>query len=295
VVGTAGYTYTSFADELAAIQVAAINAGHPIFGWMLDSCYRDTGTEQADLAAAVLASGMTQVAAIETNDPATLVNGDTTSISAVLYALGNNATFGTYSNDVQHYPSASILALMISVDYAAANSAITAKFKNLPGVPTCPVSQTDLNVITSTNCNVFTAVGNNARTFREGTTYATGWWIDNYINLCNFKNELQVAVYNVFLQNGKVPYTAQGQSLLVSAAAEICQRYVTNGVFADRQVEDLSTKQGFSIQPAYTITPMPIYTASASDRAARVAPPIQIVAYLAGAIHQVTVEVNVIQ
>ena len=291
---TAGYTFTSFDNELAEIAAFAINTGHPIYGWALDSSYRDTGTSQSDLAAAALANGM-QIVALETNDPNTLVSGNTTTISATLYATGNMAAFGTYSNDVQHYPSMSILARMLAVDYAAANSAITAKFKDLPGVPTCPVSQTDLNVITATNCNVFTAVGNNARTFREGTTYASGWWIDNKVNLDNFRNELQVAVYNVFLQNGKVPYTAQGQSLLVAAAAEICQRYTVNGVFAPRQVEDLTTKQGFTIQPAYTITPMPIYTATASDRAARVAPPIQIVAYLAGAIHQVKVEVNVVQ
>lgn len=295
VGGSAGYTYTSFADELAQIRAAAIDAGHPIFGWGLDSVYRDTGVAQATLAATVLASGMMQVAAIETNDPQTIVNGDTTSISANLYLDGNNATFGTYSNDVQHYPSMSILALMLAVDYTAANTAITAKFKNLPGVPTCPVSQTDLDVITATNCNVFTAVGNNARTYREGTTYATGWWIDNYINLCNFKNDLQTAVYNVFLQNGKVPYTTAGQLLLVDACNQICQQYTLNGVFAPRQVEDLTTKQGFSILPAYQCVPMPIYTASASNRAARIGPPIQITAYLAGAIHQVNVEVNVIQ
>jgi hypothetical protein len=45
--------------------------------------------------------------------------------------------------------------------------------------------------------------------------------------------------------------------------------------------------------PATSITPVSIAYATASERALRVAPPISIVCYEAGAIHRVTINVSV--
>ena len=117
------------------------------------------------------------------------------------------------------------------------DSTITTKFKDLNGIPTVSITQTQLEVLNGKRINTFTAVGNNARTFREGVNASPSWFIDDRINLDNFREELQVAVYNVFLQRKKVPYTANGLNLLRSAMDRICNRYVINGTFAERPVD----------------------------------------------------------
>ena len=157
-----------------------------------------------------------------------------------------------------------------------------------------PITATQLAVLTGRRINTYTLIGNNSRTIREGVQSSADYFSDDVVNLDNFVEELQVEVYNVFLRNKKVPYTPAGQLLIVSACELICRKYVTNGVFADRPVEDTTKESGVSVLQACTVTPMGIETATTSNRAARIAPPVQITAYLAGAIHKITVNVDVI-
>jgi hypothetical protein len=187
------------------------------------------------------------------------------------------------------------MARAIGVDYALQNAALTMKFKDLPGIDTVTITETQLLALEARSINTFTLIGNNARTYRNGVMSAANWYIDTRINLDNYVNELQTQVFNVFLQQPKVPYTPTGQAMLCQAAALISNNYVYNGTFADRQLDDPQSQAGFTIAPAYTITPTPIYRSTDSDRAARIAPPISILAYLSGAIHSVLVNVNVNQ
>jgi hypothetical protein len=288
-----GYDYVDFPAELAATQTAAIAVGRKVFCWLLDASYRDTGTEQHDLAVYALATD--GWAMLCTNDADAKIGGDTTTIGAVLYGEANRAAAVIYHDNAQYYPDAAYAAQMLACDFNGADTALTMKFKDLMGIATVQITETELSALKANNINTFTAIGNNSRTVREGIQSAPVWYTDTYVNLMNFKEELQVEVYNVFLRRPKVPYTERGQALLVEAAAKICHKYVVNGVFADRQVEDTTAEAGFRIEAATKITPMPIYSATTSMRAARLAPPIQILAYLAGAIHKVAIDVEVVQ
>ena len=81
--------------------------------------------------------------------------------------------------------------------------------------------------------------------------------------------------------------------MLKSACDTICRRYVNNGFLAPRATVD---EEGADVTiPAYSVVPGDIALASASDRALRVGPPIAITAYLSGAIHKVTLNVDMIQ
>lgn len=287
------YSGASLTEAATAIAAAARLAGRPVYGWLLDASYRDTGADLNAFAAWVEAQ-TAAIAILETNSVTAYDTGDTANIGYVCKNAGYTRTAVVYSDDTQTYADASAMARLLGVDYAATNSTLTMKFKDLPGIATVPLTETQLSNLESRRINTFVAIGNNSRCFREGVMASSTYFMDDRTNLDNFVEQLQVAVYNVFLRNKKVPYTPAGQSLLSSACAQICEIFVNNGSFAPRQIADEASETGYTVAPAYFIDPSPIYLATASNRAARIAPPIAITVYLAGAMHKVTINVDVI-
>lgn len=284
-----GYLPTTLTNELALIAEAARCSGAFVYAWELDRVYRDTSDQ---VAAAQWAEGRTAIMSATVNSPLTFDPNSTNDVAAQLNALALTRTFTTYHDNPNFYPGMSILARMLSVNYALANSTITAKFKDLPGVPTVGVSETQLSVIQSKRANTFTLVGNNARTFRDGNNVHPSWYMDDLINLDNYKEELEVAVLNMFLRNGKVPLTVAGQAIAREPLSEISDRYEFNGTFADRREQDSTAKAGFRILPAVDIVATPIENLTVSDRTNRAGPPFTLNNQLAGAIHTLAVQVN---
>ena len=286
-----GYTPAGLAEELSLIQKAASCADAFIYGWAIDAQYRET-EEQKAAATWAEAQKYAIFGAVSNSVNAYSVSNT----NSIVYYVMDNAlenTFTFYHNNPQIYPEVSYLAKALSVDYALANSALTMKFKQLTGIATVPLTETQLNALAARRCNTYVSMGNTSQVVREGVQGAEGWFTDSRVNLDNFVNELQTAIFNVFLRNPKVPYTSAGQDMLVSAAQKICSRYEQNGVFAARTVEDNATESGYTTYPATQITPTPVYQATASERASREGMPIQITAYEAGAMHRVNVNVTV--
>ena len=286
-----GYTPGNLVSEAMLVSTAARCAGHPVYGWILDARYRETQDQKAF--ADWCESRDPSIFVACTNSPQAYNSADVSNIGAYCYLKGYKRTGVIYHNNPQVYPDMSYLACALSVNYAQQDSAITLKFKQLDGIEPSPLTNSQLMVLQSRNINSYVFIGNTAREVREGTQALDTWFTDSLVNLDNFKEEVQVEVYNVFLRTKKVPYTAAGQNMLVSAAAKICARYTRNAVFADRDVETTSNETGFETLPATNIQPAPVTGATASDRARRLAPPIAITAYEAGAFHKVTLNVSV--
>jgi hypothetical protein len=286
-----GYVPGTIADEAKLIAEASSCNGRKIYGWCIDAVYRDTADQKlfADWAEAIEPAYFSAC----TNSPTAYNSSDTTNIGYYAHHAGYRRTSVIYHDNALIYPDVSYCALALATDYSRSDSAITMKFKMLDGMPTSGITETMLAALQARNINCYTLIGNSARTIREGTNSADTWFTDTVVNLDNFREELQVEIYNVFLRNPKVPYTVGGQDKLVSAAKSICSKYTRNGVFAPRTIEESTLETGFTVVPATTITPVSIAYATTSERALRVAPPIQIVAYEAGAIHKVTVNVDV--
>ncbi len=118
--------------------------------------------------------------------------------------------------------------------------------------------------------------------------------MDTVINMDNFVEDLSVNIYNVFLRNGKVPYTVVGQMMLVDVCRDTGDQYVYNGVFADRQVVDNTAKSGVVNVPAVAINPTPIAQMSTTSRASRVGPPISMIVQEAGVIQSIAVGVQLV-
>lgn len=286
-----GYTPGGLVSEVALIQTAARCAGRSVFAWTLDRKYRDT-QDQKDFADWAEAQDQAYFSAC-TNSVQAYNTADTTNIGFYAHNKGYIKTSVMYHNNPQVYPDVSYAALALSVNYALENSTLTMKFKQLTGIETVPLTETQLSSLKARRINTYVSMGNSSSVVREGVQSADSWFTDSHVNLSNYKEELQVEVLNVFMRNKKVKYTSAGQDLLVSAAAKINNRYIRNGTFADREEETTDNETGYTTLPACTITPAPIYSATTSERANRVAPPIAIVAYEAGAFHSVAIDVTV--
>lgn len=286
-----GYTPGGLVSEVALIQTAARCAGRSVFAWTLDRQYRDT-QDQKDFADWAEAQDQAYFSAC-TNSVQAYNTADTTNIGFYAHNKGYIKTSVMYHNNPQVYPDVSYAALALSVNYALENSTLTMKFKQLTGIETVPLTETQLSSLKARRINTYVSMGNSYSVVREGVQSADSWFTDSHVNLSNYKEELQVEVFNVFMRNKKVKYTSAGQDLLVSAAAKINNRYIRNGTFADREEETTDNETGYTTLPACTITPAPIYSATTSERANRVAPPIAIVAYEAGAFHSVAIDVTV--
>ncbi len=288
-VSQPGYTPTGLVGELDLISEAARCGGQFVYGVFLDKFWRDSD-EQID--AVQWASARVAAMPVVSNSPLAWDAGSTTDIGPVIRDLGIFRAWPIYHDQEDFYPDAAILAIMLSVNYAQKDSTLTAKFKDLIGIPIVGLTQTQWTVLSAKGYNTFTLTGNTSRVFREGTTGNFAWYMDDLVNLDNFAEELQVAEYNVFLRNKKVPYNTTGQALLQDALQQVCERYVFNGAFSDRRVLDTSATGGVRIDPPYTIIASPLELQTVSDRAQRIGPPFVINVNLAGAIHSIDIAVN---
>jgi hypothetical protein len=286
---TDGYLPIGVASELGLISEAARCSGRFVYGWTLESSYRDT-SDQED--ASEWAQARTAIMALTSNSAAAYDANSTTDIGAVLKARGDFRTFVFYSETVDEYPDVALLAYVLHVNYRAANSTITAKFKNLVGITPAGITESQLTVLNTKRYNVLTRIGNVARTVREGVQVDSQWFIDDLVNLDNGKEFLQTEVYNVFLRNPKVPYDIDGVAKIYRAIETVSDLFELNGTLGDRPVADSSRENGERIEPAYAIDFTPLSLVPIADRAARIGPPFTVTWNLAGAIHSVDIAVN---
>lgn len=288
-VAQPGYTPGDLVSELSLIAEAARCGGSFVYGFALDAAYRDTDDQ---VAAGQWAQARTAAMPLVSNSPLAWDANSTTDLGPEIKTLGLFRAWPYFHDQAAYYPDMALLAVLLSVDYAQRKSTITAKFKDLVGIPTVNINETQWAVLEGKGYNTFTLTGNTARVNREGTTGNAAWFMDDVVNLDNFVEEIQVAEYNVYLRNGKVSNDPEGQAKMQDGLQGICERYVFNGAFSARRVLDTTQIDGYRIDPPYTITPSPFELQSAADRADRVGPPFVIDVNLAGAIHSIAININ---
>lgn len=287
------YTPSGLVSEIGLVGAAARVGGFPVFAWALDRKYRDT-QEQREVSDWAEAQNWKAWAVQCTNLPTAYDSGDTTNLCFYAYNLAYKATSVQYASNPQYYPEIAYATQPLAVNYNLRDSVVTACFKDATGIPPENITETQLNVLASRNCNVFVRVGNTARTQRYGTQSAPTWWTDSYCGGCNYRESLQVNVANCLYRNKKVPYNTKGQAMVVSAISKACNQFVYNGYLSERDVIDETNENGYRTLAPYKIEPTPIYRATETQRAQRILPPIQITAYEAGAIQHVDIYVDLL-
>ena len=283
-------TDTSISTYADAIQASAVAGGQKLFGWALDSSFRNVG---AQVAISNWCASSYLSAWIVTNAVGAYDTAVTTDIGSVLQAASNTATCMFYHDTTGEYPEVAAMAIMLATDFSGINTTKTLKFKTCVGITAANITQTQYLALNAKNYNMATKTGNTYVITREGKQAANTWYTDEYVGIQNFREEAQSALFNVFLSTPKVPYTLDGQMMLSQSVSGVCQQYVNNGFFADRPSTDAVGNT--TILPAYATSNGNIAAASAANRAARIGPPISTICYLAGAIHKVTLNVDMVQ
>lgn len=291
-----GYTAGTIAEELQAIADAGTRAGLFFYGWTLDSYYRDT---EDQLAAANWINGRSfrAVGAMCTNNANAYNPASSANNGYKATELGLAGINYTYDDNAQVYPDISYLANFLAVDYNQEGSTIAGKFKDADGIAAVnfPDIETNVQTLNARRINTITGViGQTLKYFREGVQSSAAWSTDGWVNVCNFISELEIEILNVFLRNKKVPYTPDGQNLLIAAASKICNKYKRNGSFSDGMEEDSTSETGYKVIPAFDIQIQEISATTAAQRAAHIGTPMTITVNDAGWMGSIAINVDVL-
>lgn len=291
-----GYTAGTISQEMQKIADAGARAGLFFYGWTIDSSYRDT-TDQAEAMRWVNGRSFRACGAFATNNPTAISTTDTTNNGYKAMNEGLNADNFTYSDNGQTYPEISYLANFLAVNYNLANSTIAGKFKDADGIAAVnfPDIETNVETLKSKRINTITGIiGQNVKYFRDGVQSGGAWSTDAWVNASNFISELEIEILNVFLRAKKVPYTQDGQNLLIAAATKICNKYKNNGSYADRVVEDQTSEQGFKIIPACQVEIQELSAVTAAQRADHIGTPIAITLQDSGWMGSIAINIEVV-
>lgn len=291
-----GYTAGSIANELANIAKASEQAGIFLYGWALDSLYRDT-EDQAEAAAWVNSRGVRACGVFCTNNANAYDPSNTSNNAVKALEAGYAGVSYVYDDNAQVYPDISYLANFLAVNYSGSNTAIAGKFKDADGIAAVnfPDIETNIATLKAKRINTITGIiGQTVKYFREGVQSSSAWSTDGWVNVCNFIAELEINILNVFLRNPKVAYTVEGQNLLISAAAKTCNKYKQNGSYADGVEEDPLSETGFKTIPACEITIQELSATTAAQRANHIGTPMTINLNDAGWMGSLSVNVNVL-
>lgn len=188
------------------------------------------------------------------------------------------------------------------VNYSADDSTITGEYKKSSGLEAEDLTTSQYTAMQkdTKKCAFYTAIELQGSTdsgrWKNTWTHSTyGEWIDDVVNLDAFTNAITVAVYNCISNaTKKVPQTPVGQALVIAACRKVCEQYIANGYLGERTYTDPDdaeekTSRGYEIMTK----PEDILDISDSDRNNRYCAPINIRVFRAGAIHAVSLQVDV--
>jgi putative bacteriophage protein len=207
-------------------------------------------------------------------------------------------TIGIYST--KHDDAvAGIMAYAMGMMTGTINSAFTLKFKGIAGVTTenseAAIAVSAVDKLKKQNGNIYVNRGFYYDMFEEGTM-ADGTFFDEVIYLDKLKNDCQLALMDLFVQNAKIAQTEGGMTRIHNALNGVLKDYqrigyLETGVWRGDTI--LGLKYGDTVNNGYLVQSEPIAEQNQADRENRIAPPIYIALKLAGAIHSAVVQIDV--
>lgn len=254
-------------------------------------------TPALQLAASVEASANKHAYIYTTSDAACLLAASTTDAAATFKARGYSRSYLQYSADA---PQAGISAWarLITTNYAASGTAITLMFKQQPGLLAENLTASQAQALKDKNCNVFVAYDNDTSILQHGTM-VNGTFADILTGTDWLATTIQTELWNLFYTTTtKIPQTDAGVNLLVTKVERICNQAVNNGLLAPGVWNGPifgALGAGDYLAKGFYVFAGRVDDQTQADRAARKAPPIQVAAKLAGAIHSVDLSITVNQ
>jgi len=237
--------------------------------------------------------------AFTTNDANVRDVSVSTDVVTRAVAQGNRRMFAL-SHATAPYAGFELAAVFSRVNFSAADSTITGEFKKLPGITAENLNTTAYTAMKNKGAVFYTVVEtggeqDSGRVINSLSTSSYGEFIDDVFNLDAFVNYLRVALYNALAgATSKVAQTPAGQVVLMDAAKQVGEQFISNGYLGARNYEDAETgetklSRGYEMLTKAT----DILLISDADRAARKSAPIRMRLFRAGAIHAVDVALYV--
>jgi hypothetical protein len=219
-------------------------------------------------AAAAWAESALKLAFFTTQDMDT-----TTVVGTDIASVLKNATEYRSAPFYSHRGDSFVGAAALGAGFPYDPGSLTFKFLRLAGVPSTPLTDTQIANLQSKNCNFYTDFGGVSIT-AEGKV-AAGEFIDVIRDRDWFQSRLQTRVYSALINARKVPFTDAG---IAAVEAEV-----------RAQLAEAISAGFLTASPAPVVT-VPLASQVASiDKAARRLKTIQFNATLAGAIHLATI------
>lgn len=285
-VKSAGKAAENLADSLSALQ-----DWDP--SWYGFTLAKSVISSQDILDAAAWAEARIKIFGYTTSDSDVQDSAADADIASQLKALGYSRTIGQWDND-DKYAVVSAIARGFVVNFAEQNSTLTLKFKLEPGVTPVNITESQRQAFLKKNINYYTYFGDSAM-LAEGVM-ANGRFFDEVHGLDWLQNAVENTVFGyLYTRTTKVPQTDKGVASLVQQAEKAMQEGVRNGLLAPGVWggDDLGeVKQGDFLPKGFYVYAQPVADQPQADREARKAPPIQVIAKGAGAIHSVDVSIT---
>lgn len=227
----------------------------------------------------------------------------TNDICSELDALGYRHVGSASHNDPANpsaYPGTYLMKHFGIVNYTATDSTITGEFKKSPGLAAEDLKGSAMAAMESKNCAYYSKVElqgsvDSGRWLNTKTHSSYGEYVDDVWNLDAFINTTNVALFNQLANmTTKLQQTPRGMAVLLARMQRVCIQYVNNGYLGPRNYIDPADgvekyTEGFEI----LTKPEDILDISPEERNARLAAPIRVMLFRAGAIHSVPVMLDV--
>lgn len=266
--------------------------------WYIANYCSDLTDEQIiELAGYIEATTPSTMFAYTTNKSDCLDDED--NIFVKLRELKYRQTIGQYSTTHLDAICAIIGWAMGAMSVSTINSSFTLAYKSEVGVNTentiQEITSSQVDNIKNNYGNIYINRGNAYDIFEEGRM-ADGSYFDEIIYLDKYKNDMQLAIMDLLVNNNKISQTESGMTQLKNAIKTVCDDMARVGFIAGGKWlgnDMLELKNGDTLPNGYLIQSEPIDEQTQADRDARKAPPIYVSLKLAGAIHYVTIQVDV--
>lgn len=289
-----GYWHKDGADP-ETVQAAVAECLQSLKWYGLTVAADLTSTEADAVAALIEASDPVRVFGYTSQQEDSL---SATSTTDTVYLLKNKKyrrTFTIFSSDNPH-AAASVFGRAFSVNFMGANTTITLKFKQLPGIAAEDLKIGEANALKAKNCNVFAKYNNDTAIFQEGVM-CDGSFFDEVHGLDWLQNHLEAALWNLYYASTtKIPQTPAGVNRQCAVLERACEQGLTNGLMGEGQWNGDSfgaLETGDYLSKGYYVFANSLDDQAQSEREARKAPVFQIATKLAGATHFADVIVSV--
>lgn len=248
----------------------------------------------AELTAAATALQAAKTMLFVTQDQTTVLNGgglfDVIKSASEIYA---RCLLYTESPQAARLFGAAYASRAMSVDFNGSLTALTMNLKDLVGItPDAGINQTIYSLCETIGADVYTYIGPLPKvTSNGGNTY-----FDQVYGTLWLTYAMQVAIFNALATTfTKIPQTEPGMDVLRNAALDVLKLAVVNGFAAPGSWNspttfgNPTTLRTNVLERGYYVYSMPITQQSQTQRAARIAPLLQIALKLAGAFHHASV------